>query len=301
MNEEILKIINTVSEYCNKEQNRPIRLYDGICLMYFDLNSDSFSISHSSMEHILQITYCRSGQMLMRLSHENLVYLNPGDFSLNTMDLCADSVIQFPSGSCSGLTIFIDMKKVRTCPPEMLTDCNLFSDIYAKFCNTGSAVFISRNEQSESIFSEFYGQPENIILPYQKIKTIELLLYLSKLEFTANIQIDAFKTEQIEIIRKIHDHLTSQIHKRITIEELSRIYLMNPTTLKNAFKSVYGNSIATHIKEHRMEYAAKLLRESEKSIAEIAQAVGYDSQSRFSAAFKGYFNILPREYRKNIQ
>ena len=65
-----------------------------------------------------------------------------------------------------------------------------------------------------------------------------------------------------------------------------------------AFKSIYGTSIAAHIKEHRMEQAAKTLKETDKSIAEIARAVGYDSQSRFTAAFKTYFKVLPKEYRK---
>ena len=105
--------------------------------------------------------------------------------------------------------------------------------------------------------------------------------------------------EQLLIARKIHDYLTRHMEKRITIEELSRQYLINPTTLKAAFKSVYGTSIAAHVREHRMEQAARLLRETDQSIAEIAQAVGYDSQSRFTAAFKAYFHALPREYRKN--
>ena len=68
--------------------------------------------------------------------------------------------------------------------------------------------------------------------------------------------------------------------------------------MKAAFKSVYGTSLAAHIREHRMEQAAKLLRTTDRSIAEIAQAVGYDSQSKFTAAFKAYFHMLPREYRK---
>ena len=44
--------------------------------------------------------------------------------------------------------------------------------------------------------------------------------------------------------------------------------------------------------------AARMLIESNMNIAEIAQAVGYDSQSKFATAFKAYFKILPREYRK---
>ena len=74
---------------------------------------------------------------------------------------------------------------------------------------------------------------------------------------------------------------------------------MNPTTLKTIFKCVYGTSIAAHMKEHRMEQAAKLLRETSLSIAEIAGRVGYDSQSRFTAAFKEYSGKLPKDYRRN--
>ena len=74
---------------------------------------------------------------------------------------------------------------------------------------------------------------------------------------------------------------------------------MNPATLKAVFKSVYGTSIAAHMREHRMEQAAKMLRETDLSIAEIAGLIGYDSQSKFTAAFKEYFGKLPKDYRRN--
>ena len=86
--------------------------------------------------------------------------------------------------------------------------------------------------------------------------------------------------------------------QRITIEEPSKQYLISPTTLKNAFKSAYGTALAAHIKEHPMGQAAKMLKGTHKSTAEIARAVGYDSQSKFTAAFKTYFQVLPGEYRK---
>ena len=135
-------------------------------------------------------------------------------------------------------------------------------------------------------------------LPYQKIKTLELLLYLGKTELTSKQQLTEYQAQQIRIVQKIHDQMIQHMEQRITIEDLSRQYLINPTTLKAAFKSIYGTSIAAHIKEHRMEQAAKMLRQSKMSIAEIAQAVGYDSHSKFTAAFKAYFKVLPKEYRK---
>lgn len=100
-----------------------------------------------------------------------------------------------------------------------------------------------------------------------------------------------------EMIHSIHKYLLEHLSERITIEELSRTFLMNTTTLKKEFKEVYGVSIAAHVKEHRMELAARLLQESSDSIAQIAQAVGYTSQSRFATAFKEKYGVLPTEYR----
>ena len=106
------------------------------------------------------------------------------------------------------------------------------------------------------------------------------------------------EAEQVKIIREIHDHLTEHMEQRATIEELSHRYLINPTTLKTVFKEVYGNSLAAHMKEHRMEKAAALLRETDMSVAEIAGQVGYESQSKLTAAFKEQFGQLPTAYRR---
>lgn len=106
-------------------------------------------------------------------------------------------------------------------------------------------------------------------------------------------------SEQEKTARKVHDYLLDNLEKRITIESLSKQFLINQTTLKDSFKAVYGCSIAAHIKEHRMEKAAELLTVTSKSIAEVAKEVGYASQSKFSSAFYEYYHSSPLEYRKN--
>lgn len=50
--------------------------------------------------------------------------------------------------------------------------------------------------------------------------------------------------EQLETIRRVHEALTADLSSRITIDELSRRFLMNPSTMKEVFKNVYGQSIA---------------------------------------------------------
>lgn len=118
------------------------------------------------------------------------------------------------------------------------------------------------------------------------------------MEIACPEQVVDFQSSQEEIIRHVHDELTENLSERVTIEALSKKYLMNTTTLKRVFKEVYGETIAAHMKQHRMEAAASLLLKTQDDIASIAQAVGYESQSRFTAVFKETYGELPTEYRR---
>lgn len=276
-----------------------IPLFAGVELSYTDIVSDSFSHRHEALAHIIQINYCRAGQIVWNMKDGGSIFLNPGDFSLHTLDVCTDSTVQFPTGQYQGLTISVDLQEVSVHPPEPIAEAEIFPDLLRdKFCPNHAPAFLAGNEQTEHIFAAFYGQPEKLRLPYQQVKALELFLYLARTEFAPRNELTEYPPEQVAIVREIHSQLLRHMERRITIEELSKQYLINPTTLKSVFKAVYGASLAAHIKEHRMEQAAKMLRETDMSIAAIAQAVGYESQSKFTTAFKAKFTELPTEYRK---
>lgn len=276
-----------------------IPLFAGVELSYTDIVSDSFSHRHEALAHIIQINYCRAGQIVWNMKDGGSIFLNPGDFSLHTLDVCTDSTVQFPTGQYQGLTISVDLQEVAVHPPEPIAETEIFPDLLRdKFCPNHTPAFLAGNEQTEHIFAAFYGQPEKLRLPYQRVKALDLFLYLARMEFAPRNELTEYPPEQVAIVREIHSQLLRHMERRITIEELSKQYLINPTTLKSVFKAVYGASLAAHIKEHRMEQAAKMLRETDMSIAAIAQAVGYESQSKFTTAFKAKFTELPTEYRK---
>ena len=50
--------------------------------------------------------------------------------------------------------------------------------------------------------------------------------------------------------------------------------------------------------EARMSAAAILLTDSSRNITSVAEALGYSSIEHFSSAFKNYYQISPRQYRK---
>lgn len=299
MTHHLSEVQNTITGSDKRNHMQSITLVPGIELSYYTLYSENLSLHHQSLSHVMEINYCRAGRVGWKMKNNASVYLGPGDYSIHTMETCADSELSLPNGYYEGLTICVDLDFLTNDPPELLRGTGITGELLLrKYCGNSGLSSFAGNEETNSIFDGFYDKPDSLVFSYQKLKTLELLLYLAKTEPEVQKHLDEYQAEQVSLIRRIHEELLSNLDKRITIEELSRQYLINTTTLKNIFKAVYGTSIAAHIKEHRMEHAAKILLETDRSIADIAGAVGYDSQSKFTSAFKDMYQVTPREYRK---
>lgn len=106
------------------------------------------------------------------------------------------------------------------------------------------------------------------------------------------------QTPQAERIRAIHQLLTDNLHQRYTIEGLSKQFFLDSSTLKREFRRMYGLPIATYLKQCRLQKAMELLTGSDLSVADIATQVGYETQSKFAAAFKAATGLSPTAYRK---
>lgn len=278
-----------------------INIFPGIKLNFLSTNTEDFH-THKDLDHVLEINYCKKGRIGWEMGTGNKVFLGHGDFSIHTMKSCASSNIFLPTGFYEGLTISLDTNILAKNPPEFFKSNNVkIEEIYDAFCQDENISSFAGNEETEAIFSYFYHQPDQVQTAYYKLKTIEIILYLLKQKNQTHNLLNEVHAEQTEIVRKIHTLMLNNLNQRFTIDYLSKKYLMNPTTLKNVFKTIYGDSIASHMKKHRLEYAAKELITSSKTLAEISLEIGYENQSKFSAAFKELYHMTPREYRKEKQ
>ena len=79
---------------------------------------------------------------------------------------------------------------------------------------------------------------------------------------------------------------------------LSESVHLSPTKLKTIFKMVFGLSMLQYHKQKNLQLAMQLLLKSEVPIKYIATISGYGSSSKFTAAFKQNFSVLPSEMRK---
>lgn len=282
-----------------------LSLFTGVELCFSRFIGSSVQFSHDPRENVLKINHCHLGRAGWEMQEGLAVYLGPGDLSLHPMCCCAHSQMRLPLGYYEGLSLSIDLCVFggnQAGYPDILREAGVdIRQLYQRFCPEQKPACIAACEGLDRLFSVLYEVPSPLLAAYCKLKAMELLLYLSSAQPCAAAGGDcsrAYSAQQTATIRQIHDLLVNNLRQRFTIEELSRKYLVNTSFLKSAFKAVYGQPIASYMKEYRIKQAMELLRTTDDSIASIATCVGYETQGKFTKAFKDIALQLPSEYRK---
>ncbi|WPO48484.1 AraC family transcriptional regulator [Pseudomonas sp. S1Bt23] len=98
-------------------------------------------------------------------------------------------------------------------------------------------------------------------------------------------------------VQAIHTHPA----QRWTVEALARVAGVSRSTLALRFKQAAGFSPLEYVLRWRMQLATRSLRNTHLTISSIAQALGYESDSAFSNAFKRIIKCSPRQYRERAR
>jgi len=98
-------------------------------------------------------------------------------------------------------------------------------------------------------------------------------------------------------LKKLFDHINHHPDERLSIAAASRLSGMSPPRFMKTFKQVAGMTLVAYLNHVRLTRAARLLRETDHSIASIAFDVGFADQSYFDKRFKRAFGRTPKEFR----
>ncbi len=85
--------------------------------------------------------------------------------------------------------------------------------------------------------------------------------------------------------------------RQISLEELIELVHYNKTSLLQRFREVYGTTPRNYIIQIRLQKAKELLTDTDYSISEISDQVGFTSVHYFSRFFKEKEKYSPLEYR----
>lgn len=93
--------------------------------------------------------------------------------------------------------------------------------------------------------------------------------------------------------------LHGDIARRWTVDDLGREVGLSRSALADRFSQLIGVPPMHYLVSWRMQVATQKLRNSNASIAQVADLVGYNSEAAFSHAFKKAVGVAPATWRRS--
>ena len=126
---------------------------------------------------------------------------------------------------------------------------------------------------------------------------LEVVSSLFNLAHVLNQEDSGTAAPQAPLPTRIHEFMTSNLHKGLTLKLLSQFLGYSEKYCSALFLSTMGESFSAHLKRRRLETASLLLQTTDKGVAEIATAIGFCDQFAFSHFFKRATGQSPIQFR----
>ncbi|MGI6037783.1 MAG: helix-turn-helix transcriptional regulator [Limnochordia bacterium] len=98
-------------------------------------------------------------------------------------------------------------------------------------------------------------------------------------------------------VRRALAYVDRHYSQEITLEALAQQLGINKSYLSTLFKEETGMAFSQWVNRVRIERSKELLKETSRSITEIAFDVGYASHPYFTSTFRKYTGMTPQQYR----
>ena len=121
-------------------------------------------------------------------------------------------------------------------------------------------------------------------------------------QFAESTSVDPEKisanVEEEELVKRMLAAIDENLdNEDYGVDQLARDVAMSRSSLYEKLRTMLGISPADFIRNVRLKHAAELLVNTQLSIAEVSERVGFNSPRIFSSNFKKMFGVLPSDYR----
>jgi AraC-like DNA-binding protein len=93
------------------------------------------------------------------------------------------------------------------------------------------------------------------------------------------------------------DIVDARFREPLDVQALARAAYLSPAHFSREFRRAFGETPHQYMLTRRLERAASLLRNTDRSVAEICFAVGLRSVGSFTTSFRRVYGLSPTAYR----
>ena len=101
-----------------------------------------------------------------------------------------------------------------------------------------------------------------------------------------------------QFMQKLSDYLKDNYYKPITTNDAAQALFMSSSRFAHLVQQHFGLNFSRYLRRYRIDCAIKNFSDSNCTIKEISEAVGFTDYCYFSHAFKEYIGISPAVYFK---
>ncbi len=149
----------------------------------------------------------------------------------------------------------------------------------------------------EDLFNKEHWNISNKI--YLNGKILEIIsLLINFLDTSSDNKIIA--QHYVESIKEAQEIVSETYKDPLSLIELAKAVNINVNILKEGFKQVYGVTVFQQIRNIRMKKSIELLKETDFTMEQIANEIGYASTTHFYKNFRLEFGMTPNQKRKNF-
>lgn len=246
----------------------------------------------------VKLNYCISGRCEVLLETGKYVYLTAGMLSIDCNR--PKEMFHYPTKQYEGLEIVLNLDELREHPVVILEELGIGTGRVDELVQHNHGSFIAR------VSAEWDAAAKSLI---NLLKTADgrledyrfyslQLLYMLRSGHTFPMKSIYVTKGQRRIAAETANRINHNLQMDCTVEQLAVQAGVSSSSLKKYFSLIYDCPVAEYVRGRRMEQACLFLKETDMSVGEIAEKVGYAHQGKFGSVFKKYTGHTPLEYRR---
>lgn len=260
-----------------------------------------------------KIIFVEEGTGILRIGENTHLFMAPAIFCFNetdqyTLECCSDlkaEALWFHPGIINDT---LDFEKIRG-GEDNLTRTQLqdkfwirvFFDRKNGFCgklNLGPGLAKRAKDIITSVSNELKHQKDCYWPCRSRSYLIELLFFLTRITDSSQRQNNVTINNDYKGMEDLVIYLNTNYMDKITIEDLSKTFHMNRTTLNKLFNKVTGMPVKAYLIKLRLHLASQILEDTTVPVSEVINRVGFNDPVHFSRIFKKNYGYTPTEYRQ---
>lgn len=178
--------------------------------------------------------------------------------------------------------LFVD----RVLKGEVLIDASEKSSIHDEYLLNNWINDISKSSSVELILLEMHARLYRMAVSNIPAETKEHL---------------SIHTHEISQVEQIAIYIAQNYCNPIKVSDIGKAVGLHPDYANAIFKKAFGCTLTEYIIDERIAHAQRKLVATTESITAVAFECGFNSMSRFNAAFLKVNGCTPREFRKRFQ